>query len=153
MNFFLIIIFLSLLSSSCTAKSNIYHKYTGYDISHKFKKLQNFTVEYEVENGGPVFDNEVSVYQINKNQCAIVSRIDGDSGVYGTETILYFYNAKVLKGYLINYNYTFLDGEGSDKADKVNYGKPEDKQTLAQLNKQLSIYINQMNKKTLSECN
>ena len=31
-------------------------------------------MEYEVENGGPVFDSDVSIYKVNKNQCVLVSK-------------------------------------------------------------------------------
>mgnify|MGYP003616524392 FL=1 len=93
MKTFFILISLAFLSTGCLAKNDSYHKYVGNEINNKFKKLQEFTMEYEVENGGPVFDSDVSIYKVNKNQCVLVSKIDGDSGVYGTETILYFYNS------------------------------------------------------------
>ncbi|MDR0235103.1 hypothetical protein [Acinetobacter sp.] len=109
-------------------------------------------MEYELENGGPVFDSDVSIYKINKKQCVLVSKIDGDSGVYGTETILYFYNSKVLYGYYVNYNYRFLNGEGSIKLNEVNYENPEIENSLIELEKEFSKYINDIAKNTLSEC-
>ena len=78
--FFFILISLAFLSTGCLAKNDSYHKYVGNEINNKFKKLQEFTMEYEVENGGPVFDSDVSIYKVNKNQCVLVSKIDGDSG-------------------------------------------------------------------------
>jgi hypothetical protein len=72
--------------------------------------------------------------------------------VYGTETILYFSNAKALEGYRINYSYSFLDGENSVKLNKLDYEKTLKKETLEQLDKELNEYLNYMDKKTLKEC-
>lgn len=148
--FLLVCIFF--LSSSCTAKNYLYYKHTGYEINNKFKKLQGFNIDYEVENGGPIFNNEISIYKFSKAKCIIVSKIDGDSGVYGTETILYFSNAKILEGYRINYSYNFLDGEGSKKINRLNYEKNRKNENLDQLNKELNGYLKYINKKTLKEC-
>ena len=152
MKTFFILISLAFLSTGCLAKNDSYHKYVGNEINNKFKKLQEFTMEYEVENGGPVFDSDVSIYKVNKNQCVLVSKIDGDSGVYGTETILYFYNSKVSYGYYVNYNYRFSNGEGSTKLNKVTYEKPKMENSLVKLNKEFSKYIHNINKNTLSQC-
>ncbi|WP_445116376.1 hypothetical protein [Acinetobacter sp. WZC-1] len=152
MKFFLITISLSLLSSSCIAQANGKYKYTGYEIGYKFTVLQDFITDYEVENGGPVFYSDVSIYKASENQCIMVSRIDGDSGVYGTETILYFYNSKVSFGYYVNYNYIFSNSDDSIKLNKVNYEKPKIKRSLVELNREFGKYINKINQKTLNIC-
>jgi hypothetical protein len=152
MRIFFILISITLLSTGCLVKNDFLHKYVSSEINSRFKKLQEFTMEYELENGGPVFDSDVSIYKINKKQCVLVSKIDGDSGVYGTETILYFYNSKVLYGYYVNYNYRFLNGEGSIKLNEVNYENPEIENSLIELEKEFSKYINDIAKNTLSEC-
>ena len=69
------LVIITLLFSSCIAQAKIQNKYTGYEINHMFKSLQNFIVDYEVENGGPVLDNKVSIYRINKNHCVSLYRI------------------------------------------------------------------------------
>ena len=149
----LVLLFMvAFLSGGCTAKNNSYSKYTGYEINYNFEKLQEFNLDYEVENGGPIFDKKINIYKIDKDKCVVVSKIDGDSGVYGTETILYFSNAKALEGYRINYSYSFLDGENSVKLNKLDYEKTLKKETLEQLDKELNEYLNYMDKKTLKEC-
>lgn len=140
------------LFGGCTIKNNSYPKYTGYEINHKFEKLQEFNLDYEVENGGPIFDKKINIYKISKDKCVVVSKIDGDSGVYGTETILYFSNTKALEGYRINYSYSFLDGEDSLKLNKLDYEKNPKKENLKQLHKELNEYLNYMDEKTLKEC-
>lgn len=76
----------------------------------------------------------------------------GDSGVYGTETILYFYNSKVSYEYYVNYNIDFQMEKGSTKLNKVNYEKPKMENSLVKLNKEFSKYIHNINKNTLSRC-
>jgi len=44
------------LSSGCLAKSNLEHRYNGYEIKYKYKLLQSFTKDYEVEKGGPILE-------------------------------------------------------------------------------------------------
>lgn len=152
MKIFFILISITLLSTGCLVENDFLHEYVSSEIDSRFKKLQEFTMEYELEKGGPVFDSDVSIYKMNKKQCVLVSKIDGDSGVYGTETILYFYNSKVLYGYYVNYNYRFLNGEGSIKLNEVNYENPEIENSLIELEKEFSKYINDIGKNTLSEC-
>lgn len=149
MRFLFVIIF---IFSVCTVQAKNDIKYTGYEIGNRYKLLQSFIADYEVENGGPILDGKVSIYKTNKNKCFLVSKIDGDSGVYGTETILYFYNSKVLYGYYVNYNYIFLNGEGSIKLNKVNYENPESENSLIELKKEFSRYISNISKNTLRKC-
>lgn len=85
MRFLLTIIF---IFSVCTVQAKNDIKYTGYEIGNRYKLLQSFIADYEVENGGPILDDKVSIYKTNNNKCVLVSKIDGDSGVYGTETVI-----------------------------------------------------------------
>lgn len=152
MKIIILLFFISLLSSGCIAKTDNYQKYTGDDVKLKFNLIQDFTVDYEVENGGPVFENEVKVYKFDNSKCIIVSRIDGDSGVYGTEGILFFSKDKVLNGYRRNYSYSFLNGEGSTKLDKLNYNDSPESIEKNELNKSFMEYSNSFDNKTLKEC-
>ena len=47
MKTFFILISLAFLSTGCLAKNDSYRKYVGNEINNKFKKLQEFTMEYE----------------------------------------------------------------------------------------------------------
>ncbi len=153
MKLFFLLIFFVLASSSCTAESNKNIKYTGDEISVKFKKIQEFSVDYEVDGGGPVFDKKIKIYKVDsQGKCAIVSKIDGDSGVYGTEAILYFSKSKVFDGYRLNYSYSFVDGENSKKRDKLNYLDPLVKIEKNELEKEFNNYRINFSKETLKEC-
>jgi len=46
-------------------------KYTGYEIVNRYKLLQRFVADYDVDNWGPILDNKVSIYNVNKNQCVM----------------------------------------------------------------------------------
>lgn len=141
------------LANACAAESNKNIKYTGDEIGVKFKKIQEFSVNYEVEGGGPVFDNKIKIYKFDsQGKCAIVSKIDGDSGVYGTEAILYFSKSKVFDGYRFNYSYSFVDGENSKKWDKLNYLDPLVKIEKNELEKEFNNYRINFSKETLKEC-
>ena len=127
--------------------------YTGDEIYLKFKKIQEFTTDYEVEGGGPILDNEIRIYSIDSNgQCVIVSKIDGDSGVYGTEMILYFSKSKALYGYRCNYSYGFIDGESSKKIDELNYSEKKLIVGKAELEKYFHTYQDYFNNKTQKNC-
>ena len=58
----LALLFFIFIVGGCTTKITDSYKYTGYEIKNKFKILQSFIIDYEIENGGPVFDNEISIY-------------------------------------------------------------------------------------------
>ena len=147
------LVIITLLFSSCIAQAKIQNKYTGYEINHMFKSLQNFIVDYEVENGGPVLDNKVSIYRINKNHCVIISKVDGDSGGYGSEDLLYFYNSKFLSGYSLSYSYTYLNSKGTKKSNKPSYMEIiDDSENTKVLRTDFKNYLKKMNKNTLSKC-
>lgn len=149
----LALLFFIFIVGGCTTKITDSYKYTGYEIKNKFKILQSFTIDYEVENGGPVFDNEISIYKLDKKNCVIVSQIDGDSGVYGTETILYFFNSKFLTGYRENYSYTVLNNEGALKSKIPKYEKHMiNNKNFVELEKELQNYIKYINRRTLNQC-
>ena len=144
---------ITLLFSGCIAQAKIHSKYTGYEMRNTFKSLQNFITDYEVENGGPVLDNKVSIYKINKNHCVIVSKVDGDSGGYGSEDILYFYDSKFLSGYSLSYNYTYLNSKGTKKSNKPNYMEIiQDSENTKVLKNDFIKYLRKLNEKTLNQC-
>ena len=144
---------ITLLFSCCIAQAKFQSKYTGYDMSKTFKSLQNFTTDYEVENGGPVLDNKVGIYRINKNHCVIISKVDGDSGGYGSEDLLYFYNSKFLSGYSLSYSYTYLNSKGTKKSNKPSYMEIiDDSENTKVLRTDFKNYLKKMNKNTLSKC-
>lgn len=150
MKFLFAIIF---IFSVCNVQAKTDIKYTGYDIGNKYKLLQSFIADYEVENGGPILDGKVSIYKANKNKCVIVSRVDGDSGGYGSEDILYFNDSKFLSGYSLNYSYMFLNEEGTKKSKKPNYMEIiDDDNNLKILKEDFIKYFKLFNKVTLSKC-
>ena len=143
----------TLLFCSCIAQAKIQSKYTGYEINNTFKFLQNFTTDYEVENGGPVLDNKVNIYKVNRNHCVIVSKVDGDSGGYGSEDILYFYNSNFLSGYSLSYSYTYLNRNGTKKSKKPSYMEvTDDNENTKILKTDFLKYLGKLNKKTFKEC-
>ena len=151
-HFFLLFFFL-FIASACAVVNSKNFKYTGDEIDLKFKKIQEFTTEYEVEGGGPILDNEIRIYSIDNNsQCVIVSKIDGDSGVYGTEMILYFSKSKALYGYRRNYSYGFIDGEGSKRIDEINYSEQLLSIRKVELKNYFNTYRNYFNNKTKKIC-
>ncbi|MFW2173998.1 hypothetical protein ACG95N_10820 [Acinetobacter guillouiae] len=153
MKFLFTIISLSLFSTSCIAQGNIQHQYTGYEINNNFKVIQNFITDYEVEDGGAVLDNKVSIYKLNENQCVIVAKVDGDSGGYGGEDILYFYDSNFLSGYSLNYSYTFLNNEGTKKLNKPNYMEViNNGENTISLRTDFIKYLKEFNKNTISKC-
>lgn len=150
MRFLFAIIF---VFSVCTVQAKIDIKYTGYEIGNRYKLLQSFITDYEVENGGPILDNKVSIYKANKNKCVIVSRVDGDSGGYGSEDVLYFDGSTFLSGYSLNYSYIFLNEEGTKKSKKPNYMETiDDNNNLKILKEDFIKYFKLFNKVTLSKC-
>lgn len=150
MRFLFAIIF---VFSVCTVQAKIDIKYTGYEIGNRYKLLQSFITDYEVENGGPILDNKVSIYKANKNKCVIVSRVDGDSGGYGSEDVLYFDGSMFLSGYSLNYSYIFLNEEGTKKSKKPNYMEIiDDNNNLKILKEDFIKYFKLFNKVTLSKC-
>ncbi|MBJ8551728.1 MULTISPECIES: hypothetical protein [Acinetobacter] len=150
MRFLFAIIF---VFSVCTVQAKIDIKYTGYEIGNRYKLLQSFITDYEVENGGPILDNKVSIYKANKNKCVIVSRVDGDSGGYGSEDVLYFDGSTFLSGYSLNYSYIFLNEEGTKKSKKPNYMEIiDDNNNLKILKEDFIKYFKLFNKVTLSKC-
>ena len=95
----------------------------------------------------------MSIYKINKNNCVIVSKVDGDSGAYGSEDILYFYNAKFLSGYSLSYSYTYLNSSGTKKSNKPSYMEIiDDSENTKVLRTDFKNYLKKMNKNTLSKC-
>lgn len=139
--------------SVCNVQAKTDIKYTGYEIGNKYRLLQSFIADYEVENGGPILDNEVSIYKTNMNQCVIISRVDGDSSGYGSEDILYFNDSKFLSGYSLNYSYIFLNEEGTKKSKKPNYMEIiDDDNNLKILKEDFIKYFKLFNKVTLSKC-
>ncbi|MDR6541293.1 hypothetical protein ABIC56_001514 [Acinetobacter bereziniae] len=150
MRFLFAIIF---VFSVCTVQAKIDIKYTGYEIGNRYKLLQSFITDHEVENGGPILDNKVSIYKANKNKCVIVSRVDGDSGGYGSEDVLYFDGSTFLSGYSLNYSYIFLNEEGTKKSKKPNYMETiDDNNNLKILKEDFIKYFKLFNKVTLSKC-
>lgn len=148
-----ILILLSSLIGGCNAKSFENSQYTGYEINNNFKKLQEFNVDYEVENGGPILNNHVNVYKIDKNTCLVVANVDGDSGGYGTEDILYLYNLKFISGYSFEYTYTFLNNEGTVKSNRRNYSNiVENKENTEFLREDFIKYYEKLNESTLRNC-
>ena len=142
-----------LIANNCTAKTSDSYKYTGYEINKKFTKIQKLTLNYEVENGGPIYNDEISIYKTNKNLCAIVSKIDGDSGIYGTERILYFNNLKFRSGYIHIFGYVFLDNDETKKTNKTRYIELiNDAETQKKLQNDFKNYLKKMNKNTLGQC-
>lgn len=150
MRFLFAIIF---VFSVCTVQAKYDIKYTGYEIGNRYKLLQSFITDYEVENGGPILDNKVSIYKANKNKCVIVSRVDGDSGGYGSEDVLYFDGSTFLSGYSLNYSYIFLNEDGTKKSKKPNYMEIiDDNNNLKILKEDFIKYFKLFNKVTLSKC-
>ncbi|MFW1800222.1 hypothetical protein ACG9YX_09330 [Acinetobacter nematophilus] len=147
------LIAITFIFSVCTVQAKTDIKYTGYEISNRYKMLQSFIADYEIENGGPILDNKVTIYKVNKNQCVIVSRVDGDSGGYGSEDILYFDGSKFLSGYSLNYSYIFLNEEGIEKSEKPNYMEIiDDNDNLKILKNDFIKYFRLFNKITLNKC-
>ncbi|MCL6239283.1 hypothetical protein [Acinetobacter amyesii] len=140
------------IASACTAVNNKKLEYTGDEIDVKFKKIQKYITNYEVEEGGPILDNVIKIYTIDRDQCVIVSKIEGDSGVYGTESILYFSKSKILYGYRYNYSYSFYNGEGSNKVDKLNYSNPLLPIDEIELKKIFNTFKVGFDQKTKNEC-
>ena len=150
MKFLFAIIF---IFSVCNVQAKTDIKYTGYEIGNKYKLLQSFIADYEVENGGPILDSKVSIYKANKNKCVIVSRVDGDSGGYGSEDVLYFNDSKFLSGHSLNYSYMFLNEEGTKKSKKLNYMEIiDDNNNVKILKEDFIKYFKLFNKVTLSKC-
>lgn len=144
----LAILFFTFITNGCVAKMATQHNYKGFELDKKFKKLQesNLTYEADDENGGGIYSDEVSIYKTSNNQCVLVSKINGDSGVYGTERILFFYNSKFKDGYMWSYSYT-----PSNK--KINYIELiKNKETQNALHIDFKNYIKKMNKDTLNKC-
>jgi hypothetical protein len=150
------LIAINFIFSICTVEAKTDIKYTGYEIGNKYRLLQSFIADYEVENGGPILDNKVSIYKANKNKCVIISRVDGDSGDsggYGSEDILYFNDSKFLSGYSLNYSYMFLNEEGKKKSEKPNYMEViADNDNLKILKRDFIKYFKLFNKIVLSKC-
>ncbi len=102
---------------------------------------------------GPFFINKFIIIKLKKKNCVIISQIDGDSGVYGTETILYFFNSKFLTGYRENYSYTVLNNEGTLKSKIPKYEKHMiNNKNLVELEKEFQNYIKYINRRTLNQC-
>ncbi|RKG32956.1 hypothetical protein D7V21_10810 [Acinetobacter guerrae] len=156
LNKFFLILFLSLISAYCYSKiiiKNDINQYTGQQIEKKFEKIQNFITEFEIENGGPVFEDIINIYKIDKSSCVIVSQIDGDSGMYGMERIIYFSNSKISKSYQLDYSYTFLNSEGTKKSSILNYKKPiNNNRTRNEINTDFKKYFIRLNTDTLNQC-
>lgn len=151
MRLILLLFYLSLYG--CVSEKNIQQIYTGDFIEKKFKKIQYFDTDFEVENGGPILDNKIKIYKDNAEfKCILVSRIHGDSGVYGTEIIIYFSGFKTVNGYKINFNYNFVDGEGSPKTEGLNYLGPLVYLDKKEIDQYLNTYRSEFSKDTLKEC-
>lgn len=52
---------ITFIFSVCTVQAKTDIKHTGCEIGKRYKLLQNFITDYEVENGGPILDNKVSI--------------------------------------------------------------------------------------------
>ena len=144
----LAVLLFTFIANGCVAKMAKPYNYTGFELDKKFKKLEESTLTYEAddENGGGIYSDEVKIYKSNNNQCVIISKINGDSGVYGTERILFFYNSKFKDGYMWVYSHV-----SSNK--KINYIELiSNKETQDALQKDLKIYLKKVNKNTLSKC-
>lgn len=155
MNKFFLVFLISLFSSSCISETILSNtnQYTGQEIERKFEKMQNFVMEYEVENGGPVYDEYVKIYKIKKNECVIVSIINGDSGVFGNEYVSYFYKGKFKFGYIRTFSYVFLDNDETKRTNKIEYiDFIKNLETETTLRHDFNRYLKKMSKKTLSNC-
>ncbi|WP_445116377.1 hypothetical protein [Acinetobacter sp. WZC-1] len=153
MNNIYILFFISLMVSSCFTMSINYEKYTGEEINKKFKKIQESTLDFEAENDGAIYEDNISIYKIDKKLCVIISKIDGDSGVYGTERILYFNNLKYRSGYLNTFAYVFLNNDESKRTNKTKYiERINDSEVQKELNKDFMNYRKFLKESTLKSC-
>ena len=85
------LVFLSAILLGCTSTNVVSKSITGQDIKQKYNKLQSFIYSFEnEEQDGAITETDVDVYLINSQQCAIVGRTFGDSGLGGSETLIIF---------------------------------------------------------------
>ena len=76
-------------------------------------------MDFEIENDGTIYEDKTSIYKISQKSCTIVSKIDNDSGVYGTERVIYFNNLKYQSGYVNTFSYIFLNNNENNKTNKI----------------------------------
>lgn len=149
-----LILFTLLLATAtgCSAKIFNSYQYTGEEFYKNFDSIQKSTLGYELDSG-EIYLDDVDFYKLNKNTCVIVSKIDGDSGVFGTERILYFYNSKFKDGYIRIFSYTFLDNDESKKIHKIKYIEIiDDLETRNVLREDFNNYLEKMNEAVFKKC-
>ena len=94
--------FLLVILVGCTSTNVASNNITGQDIKQRYNKLQNFIYSFEnEEQDGAITERNIDIYVINNQQCAIVGRTFGDSGLGGSETLIFFKNKNrdTQKGY------------------------------------------------------
>lgn len=141
------------MTYSCSTNSLNINNYTGQDLANKFKLIQHSVLDYEIEDNGAIYDDNVKFYKVDKNTCAIVSVIAGDSEIFGEERILYFYQSDFKDGYIRTFSYKYLDKDEHKKTDQINYmDLLSDKNTKKLLSEDFQNYLKNMNEYTSTLC-
>lgn len=149
-------IFLLIILFGCTSTDVASNNITGQDIKQRYNKLQSFIYSFEnEEQDGAITETSVDVYVINNQQCAIVGRTFGDSGVGGSETLIFFKNKKMLSASLTPFSIVGLkdDAIKITKPKSISYSEPfPNEEVKTMLEEDFKGYIKQINKNTLNNC-
>lgn len=148
--------FLLVILVGCTSTNVASNNITGQDIKQRYNKLQNFIYSFEnEEQDGAITETNVDIYVINNQQCAIVGRTFGDSGLGGSETLIFFKNKKILSATLTPFSIVGLkdDGVKITNPKSVSYLEPlPNNEVKTMLEEDFQGYLKQMNKNTFSKC-
>ena len=148
--------FLLVILVGCTSTNVASNNITGQDIKQQYNKLQNFIYSFEnEEQDGAITETNVDIYVINNQQCASVGRTFGDSGLGGSETLIFFKNKKIFSATLTPFSIVGLKDDGIKITNPKSVSYLEsfpNNEVKTILEEDFLGYLKQMNKNTLSKC-